>query len=183
VLAQAFKSPWDGGLAGVDAGEVVAVGLEVLAEQPRTRAELGALVAPRWPHAEPSALAQAVTFNAALVQVPPRGLWGCSGQATWALAEPWLGERLGARSSTDALVLRYLAAFGPATVADARTWSGLTGLREYDNVLLSHADRSRSSTGTAPVCRSAVGAPSARCSSTACTARTGRSRRRARPRR
>jgi hypothetical protein len=166
VLARTFKSPWLKGLAGAGVEEVAAAGLELLA--------------------------QAVTFNTPLVQVPPRGLWGASGQATWAPAEAWLGEPLDPEAPVDAVVLRYLAAIGPATSGDIRTWSGLTGLREvierlrprlrtfndesgrelldvsdaplpdpdtpapprflpeYDNLVLSHADRSRMFGGYGP---------------------------------
>jgi len=192
VLAKVFKTPWAAGLNGADRDAVVAAGLGALAERPHTRAELAELLAPRWPEADPPALAQAVTFNAALVQVPPRGLWGANGQATWAPAEAFLGAPLAPEPDPDTMVLRYLAAFGPATVADIRTWSGLTGLRavverlrprlrtfrdehgrelldvedgalpdpetpapvrflpEYDNVGLSHADRSRLFAGLGP---------------------------------
>ena len=115
--------------AGVGLEEVVAAGRELLAEAPRTRAELAAALGPRWPQVAPATLAQAVTFNCALVQVPPRGLWRESGAARWALTEAWLGAAPDPEPSIGAAVLRYLAAFGPATAADVRTWSGFTGLR------------------------------------------------------
>ena len=131
------------------------------------------------------ALAYACRCLVPLVQVPPRGVWGRTLQVTLAPLESWVGRPLAERPSLDDLVLRYLAAFGPASVADVATWSRLTGLREvverlrpqlrpfrdergrelfdlpdaprpdadvqapvrvlpeYDNLLLSHSDRSR----------------------------------------
>jgi Winged helix DNA-binding domain len=130
VLAQVFKNGFLGRLGGAAVDDVVAAGTELLAGRPCTRAELGAALAARWPEADPPALAQAVTFHAPLVQVPPRGLWHTTGPARWALAEDWLGARVDGTAAVEALVPRYLAAFGPATVADIRTWSGLTGLRD-----------------------------------------------------
>ena len=67
----------------------------LLAERPRTRAELGRLLAERWPDAEPRALGYAVTLHLALCQVPPRGVWGKGGPATWAPLADWLGAPLG----------------------------------------------------------------------------------------
>jgi Winged helix DNA-binding domain len=64
------------------------------------------------------------------VQVPPRGVWGRSGQAKYATLESWTGRELERNPAVDDVVLRYLAAFGPATVKDAQSWSGLTRLRE-----------------------------------------------------
>lgn len=185
VLTRAFRTNFTKRMGGADLDEVVAAGAELLAAGPRTRTELAATLAPRWPAAEPDALAQAVTFHCPVVQIPPRGLWRQSGQPTWAPAEAWLGAPLDEEAAIEDLLLRYLAAFGPATVSDMRTWCNLTGLRdvverlrprlrtfrdheerelldvldgplpdpdvpapprflpEFDNLLLSHADRAR----------------------------------------
>ena len=80
--------------------------------------------------ASPAALAQGVRALVPLVQVPPRAVWGAAGQAAHTSAQAWLGRDLEAGPSLDRLVIRYLAAFGPASVQDAQAWSGLTRLRE-----------------------------------------------------
>jgi hypothetical protein len=63
-----------------------------------------------------------------VVQVPPRGVWGKRGKPILASGETWLGARIGTDDSPDEMVLRYLAAFGPANGADVQTWCWRTRL-------------------------------------------------------
>lgn len=115
-------------LDGVDHDELLALGRSVLAERPHTRAQLGDRLLERWPGRDRNSLSNAITFLEAVVQVPPRGIWGRTGQATWTTAQAWLGAELEPDPSPDEVVMRYLAAFGPATPRDAASWSGLTGM-------------------------------------------------------
>jgi hypothetical protein len=117
-------------LEGVDLDAVLAAGRALVQEEPRTLAALRELLGARWPDREPSALAYAVRLLLPVVYVPPRGVWGRSGPVAFTTVESWLGEPVSERGSREDLVLRYLAAFGPATPADAQTWSGLTRLTE-----------------------------------------------------
>lgn len=131
VLARTFAgTQFRRNLEGVDLEALVEAGRRLLEERPRTRSELGARLAERWPGRDPVSLAAAVAYLSPVVQVPPRGVWGRSGQATLASANAWLGRAAAPRLSLDEVVLRYLGAFGPAGGNDARTWSGLGGLRE-----------------------------------------------------
>ena len=117
-------------LAGVDPGELAAATRELVGAEQPAFGRLGTLLAERWPGRDPLALAQTGRALVPLVQLPPRGVWGRGGRAVHATAESWLGGPLDGDPAPDGLVLRYLAAFGPATVADVQNWSGLSRLAE-----------------------------------------------------
>jgi hypothetical protein len=185
VIERSMSGNFGKNIADLPRADLIAAGRELLDEQPMMFSQLGRRMAERWPDHDPDSLAQAVRAFVPLVQIPPRGLWGRSGQALHSTVETWLGASVTSTPSIDAMVLRYLGAFGPATVKDAQNWSGLTKLAEvfdrlrpelvtftdengrelfdlpsaprpaedtpapprflydYDNLLLSHHDRSR----------------------------------------
>ena len=212
VIDNGLRHNYGAQLRAVDLPALAARGRELVEHEPLTFARLGELLAEDFPQAKPNALAQGVRQLVPLAQVPPRGLWGQGGAATHTSLEAWLrggdpsdalasaavdadsetgsGGGSGAEPATpedelDAVVMRYLAAFGPASVRDMQMWCGLTRmsavvkrlgdrltrytdengtvlydaaeapladedlqppvrlLPDYDNILLSHADRSR----------------------------------------
>ncbi|MEV7168146.1 winged helix DNA-binding domain-containing protein [Streptomyces sp. NPDC093224] len=174
------------GLVGVDLERLADRARALVDGAPRTMGEIREDLLQEWPDADPQSLSVAARCLLPLVQVTPRGVWGRSGQVRLTTVENWLGTTspVGAQPVDD-VVLRYLAAFGPASVKDMQTWAGLTRLREaferlrpglavfrdengvelfdlpdaprpdadtpapprflpeFDNLLLSHADRTR----------------------------------------
>jgi Winged helix DNA-binding domain len=137
VMERGFRtgSPFGRRLAGMDIDAVLAAGRALLEEQPRTVDDLGKLLHARWPDRDATSLAYAVRYLLPLVQIPPRGIWGEGGLPILATSDAWLGRGLELAPSVDKMVMRYLAAFGPATVNDVQAWSGLTRLREVTDRL------------------------------------------------
>ncbi|GAA3542433.1 winged helix DNA-binding domain-containing protein [Amycolatopsis ultiminotia] len=117
-------------LSHVDHAAVAATAGALLRERPHSSGQLGTALAEHYPDVPAASLMFLARNALPLVQIPPRGVWGKAGQPTYQLARHWLGDQPQPRPEPAALVRRYLAAFGPATVADAQIWAGITKLGE-----------------------------------------------------
>ncbi|MFJ6837071.1 winged helix DNA-binding domain-containing protein [Streptomyces sp. NPDC091209] len=136
MLRQRVMGTYRDELGGVDLDELAASARAVLSDgEPRSMTETARVLADRWPG--PSARALGEMVIAALVpvvQLPPRGLWRVRSGVRNTPLSHWLGREIdppapmGTDPVGEALVRRYLAAFGPAASADLRAWCGLAGL-------------------------------------------------------
>jgi len=130
VLTSAFETIAKGRGAAVDVEHVVAAARAFLTEKPRTFAEISAMLTALQPDADLGAMRYGVRTHLPLIQVPIAGGWSYPGNPQFALAETWLGRPIPTEDHFRELVLRYLGAFGPATVTDLQTWSGLGKLKD-----------------------------------------------------
>jgi Winged helix DNA-binding domain len=93
-----------------------------------TRADIGRMLADRFPEEEPRWLGFAVRMLVPVVQVADETVWA-PGRTRYVLASAVLGEELvDAEEGLSDLLRGYLRAFGPATAADATYFTGLTRL-------------------------------------------------------
>lgn len=186
ALARAFRGFFKEEARRVDLARLVAATQAYTAKQPCTFPELRTFLGQLEPDVDPASLSFAARAYLPLVETSPSGQWRFAGSPRYAPAEAWLGQPLApAEEGLRHLVIRYLAAFGPATRKDIEAWSGLSGLRgvveelalrlcivhdeqgrelfdlpgmpllgpdvpapprflpAYDNLVLSHADRTR----------------------------------------
>lgn len=104
-------------------------------EKPRTNVALRAKLNQLIPE-QGEQLLYMVRVYLPLIQVFPGGVWGVGGSPAYAEASTWLGGEFAApQAGVRALLFSYLAAFGPASVKDMQTWSGLTRLQPVVDAL------------------------------------------------
>ncbi|GGJ50909.1 winged helix DNA-binding domain-containing protein [Deinococcus roseus] len=185
VLERQYLGSHGKQMVGLDPLEVTRAGRELLSQTPLNNQELGRALQQKWPDRDAQALGYAVRNFEGLIHVPPAGTWGDHRSPLLVPGEVYLDAELDPKPSLGNLLLRYLQAFGPATLKDMTVWSGLTHLKpalteiqpalqvyrdeqgkelfdlaevilpdpetpippkflpDFDNILLSHADRSR----------------------------------------
>ena len=123
---------------GFDLKQFQAVLRAYLQEKPRTGAEIRRKMGEISPGLAQDGIVSSATMQLALIQTFPAGTWNFTGPLTYAEAETWLDRSFASpAASLHQLIVRYLAAFGPASIKDIQIWSGLTKLQSAVEALRS----------------------------------------------
>ena len=127
VLESAMQAILKERLDGIDLTALTKQVRKMLDREPLTFAAIREEFLRADPKADERAMGYAVRMLLPLVQVPVDGqAWAFPSQACFAAAEQWLDKTIPSKPAPpDALLLRYLAGYGPASADDMRAWSGL----------------------------------------------------------
>jgi hypothetical protein len=132
-LRSALQPALDGAMAsilkargeGIVVDDVLAAARGLLARGKQlTFDEIRAKLSEQFRDLDHRALGYVTRTGLPLAMVPTDDAWGFPRDSRFKLV-----TQVDKRAATEELVRRYLAAFGPATPADAQVWSGLKGLK------------------------------------------------------
>ncbi len=113
---------------GYDEAEATAIVKSLLGKGPTTLRALADAVVERFPKANAELVGHWARVMNPLVVVPSDDRYGHARPPRWVLAEKWLAKKPRAKPDLGSFLLRGIAAFGPCTAADLRTWSRLTAI-------------------------------------------------------
>jgi len=113
-------------------------GVKLLNAGPLTGGQLGKALQEKFPTGEPLAKSTLLQVKEILVQIPPTRIWGSGHAPVLTRVENWVPAPHQRSLRLEDLALRYLSAYGPATILDMQSWSGISRLGE---VVAKLADR------------------------------------------
>jgi hypothetical protein len=119
----------------LDVETLAATARQLFQEQPRTFTDMRAALVERFPDVDERALGFTARMQVPLASLPDDSPWSFPTDPIFADASSWLGRSFEPSANLEALAMRYLGAFGPASVTDFQNWSGLKGGRDVFNAL------------------------------------------------
>jgi hypothetical protein len=113
-----------------DAAKIVAAARACFDAKPCNFVELRAQLVKQFPKLDERGMGYIVRMHLPLILIPKAGSdWAYPAQADFVVADSWLGEPVKTDTAAHAFALRYLAAFGPASVQDFQNWTGLGAMK------------------------------------------------------
>lgn len=129
ALTASMKSIVQKQTSAADVDAIVAAAQECFDQKTQTFSALRARLSKRFPDVDERVMGYVARTRLPLVMQPDDADYGFGTDAEFASAASYLKAPVESEENLEDFLLRYMAAFGPASVADAQTWSGLPKLR------------------------------------------------------